>query len=55
MKKGENSDSMYFIKDGLVSCRLDGKEIRTLANQNCFGECGLLLNDKRTLDIVALE
>lgn len=55
IKSGDNAESMHFIKEGTVSCQLDKKEIRKLGTQNCFGECGLLLNAKRALDIIALE
>ena len=55
IKEGAISDAMYCIKEGSVSCQLNKKEIRKLYAQSCFGDCGLLLNAKRTLDIIAIE
>ena len=54
-KEGDTASSIYFVKDGLVSCRSKKKEIRKLQTQSCFGESGMLLNNKRALDIYALK
>ena len=54
-KEGETASSIYFVKDGLVSCRSKRKEIRKLQTQCCFGESGMLLNNKRALDVYALK
>ena len=54
-KEGETASSIYFVKDGLVSCRSKRKEIRKLQTQSCFGESGMLLNNKRALDVYALK
>ena len=54
-KEGDTASSIYFVKEGLVSCRSKKREIRKLQTQCCFGESGMLLNNKRALDIYALK
>jgi len=53
---GDSADSFYIIKEGEVSVRQQGKEIRVLKQGESFGESGLLQgNQARTMTCVALK
>lgn len=52
-KEGENGNSMYIVKEGELNCCDKGKVIRTLKKGDYFGEKSILLETKRSKDIVA--
>ena len=52
---GEIGDTLYIIKEGLVSCRINDEEIRQLKVNDYFGQNSILINTKRGMDVVALE
>ena len=52
---GELGDKMYMIKRGIVSCRIGPKEIRKLGNNDYFGENSILIDVKRSADIITLQ
>ena len=51
----ENLYSLYIIKEGSVSCRVNDKEIRKLIVNDCFGQDSILTNIKSSMDFIALE
>jgi cGMP-dependent protein kinase len=53
--RGEVGDTLYIIKEGLVSCRIGLKEVRKLGNKDYFGQNAILIDVKRGLDIFALK
>jgi cGMP-dependent protein kinase len=53
--KGEVGDSLYIIKEGLVSCRIGIQEIRKLGVNDYFGQNAILIDLKRAMDIIALQ
>ena len=54
VKKGELSTCLYIIKEGEVECIDDnGIVIRTLKQGENFGERSILVDKKRTLDVIA--
>ena len=53
--RGEIGNTLYIIKEGLVSCRIGIKEIRKLGNNDYFGQNAILIDVKRGLDIIALQ
>ena len=53
--RGEVGDTLYIIKEGLVSCRIGVKEVRKLGNKDYFGQNAILIDVKRGLDIFALK
>ena len=54
VKKGELSTCLYIIKEGVVECIGDnGIVIRTLKQGENFGERSILVDKKRTLDVIA--
>ena len=54
VKKGEISSCLYIIKNGCVDCiDENGIIIRTLKEGDNFGERSILVDTKRTLDVVA--
>ena len=53
--RGEVGNTLYIIKDGLVSCRIGIKEIRKLGNNEYFGQNAILIDVKRGLDVFALQ
>ena len=55
IKKGEVGDTLYIIKEGIVSCRIGVKEIRKLSNNEYFGQNAILIEVKRGLDIITLQ
>lgn len=52
-KEGEIGNSMYIVKEGEVNCMDKSKVIRTLSKGDYFGEKSILLETKRSKDIVA--
>ena len=52
---GEIGYDLYIIKEGLVSCRIDNKEIRQLKVNDYFGQNAILIDTKRGMDVIAIE
>ena len=53
VKKGELATCLYIIKEGEVECvDDDGNVIRTLKSGDNFGERSILVDTKRTLDVI---
>ncbi len=55
ISRGEVGDTLYIIKEGLVSCRIGIKEIRKLGNNDYFGQNAILIDVKRGVDVFALQ
>ena len=55
VNKGDQADSFYLIKSGLVGCFDEDKFIRNLQTGDSFGEQALYQNGHRTLTVKALE
>lgn len=55
LHKGEVSNCVYMIQSGEVDVFVDKEQIRTLKEGDHFGEMGVLMNDKRSTDIIALS
>ena len=55
INKGESGDTLYIIKEGMVSCRIGLKEIRRLSNHEYFGQNSILIDVKRSADIITLQ
>ena len=55
IKMGEIGDSLYIIKEGIVSIRIGIKEIRQLKQYDYFGQNAILINTKRMMDVIAIE
>lgn len=53
--EGDLGNKLYFIKEGCVSCRYRGREIRKLYERDFFGENSLILETKRSLDVIAIS
>ena len=53
VKEGDLASCLYIIKEGEVDCIRNEKYIRTLKSKDYFGEKSILLESKRTLDVVA--
>lgn len=54
IKEGEIGDGFYIIKDGCVSCQAKGKEIRKLCTKDYFGHNSILIECRRSLDVIAV-
>ena len=52
---GDIGDKLYIIKEGIVSCKIGVKEIRKLGNNEYFGENTLLIEARRSADIITLQ
>ena len=52
---GTVGETLYIIKNGLVSCRIGMKEIRKLGNNDYFGQNAILIDMKRSCDVIALN
>ena len=53
--KGDLQNSIYCIKSGSVSCRLNGEEIKVLGENKYFGIVAFILKSERTLDVYTRE
>ena len=53
--EGEKGDKLYIIKEGIVSCRIGPKEIRRLSNNEYFGQNSILIDVRRSANIIALQ
>lgn len=54
IKEGDLGDKMYIIKEGIVSCQKDSKEIRKLYDRDFFGHNSIIIECKRSLDVIAV-
>ena len=54
VNEGDPGDLFYLIKEGIVSCKIKGKEIRQMTRGEFFGEQALLYNNVRTATITAI-
>ena len=54
VKEGDKGESLYIIKEGIVSCVKNNLEIRKLHTKDYFGESSILFETKRTLSIVSV-
>ena len=55
ISKGDKGETLYIIKEGMVSCRIGFKEIRRLSNNEYFGQNSILIDVKRSADIITLQ
>ena len=55
ISQGEKGDTLYIIKEGIVSCRIGLKEIRRLSNNEYFGQNSILIDVNRSADIITLQ
>ena len=55
IKRGEVGDTLYIIKEGIVSCKIGVKEIRKLSNNEVFGQNAVLVEEKRGADVITLQ
>lgn len=53
ISEGEIGDRMYIIKEGVVSCKKGEKEIRKLYDKDFFGHNSIIIECKRSLDVIA--
>ena len=51
---GTIGESLFTIKSGIVSCRIGLKEVRQLGTSDYFGQNAILVDMKRSCDVVAL-
>ena len=52
--RGDIGNTLYIIKEGVVSCRIGVKEIRKLGEGDYFGENAILVDTKRGADVIAI-
>ncbi len=55
MREGESGVGFYLIVGGSAEVRRDGRALTKLARGQFFGEMGLLDQQPRSADVVALE
>jgi CRP-like cAMP-binding protein len=55
VRKGEQGVGFYFIAEGTVEVRADGRVLSKLGPGQYFGEMSILSGQPRTADVVALE
>ena len=55
IKEGDLSSCLYIIKEGTVECMQNQRFIRKLKSKDYFGEVSILLDTKRTMDVIAKE
>ena len=55
VKEGEQADSLFIIKEGTVECSKNGNTFRTMTKGEHFGERGILIDSKRTVDVIAVS
>lgn len=55
LRHGAVGDSMFIVHEGMVSVRVDGREVARLKPGEFFGEMALLTGERRTADIIALS
>ena len=52
---GEKGDTLFIIKEGIVSCKIGFKEIRKLSNNEYFGQNAILIDVNRGADVIAIQ
>jgi cGMP-dependent protein kinase len=55
VKAGEEGELLFIIKEGVVSCVIEGSEIRRLQRGDYFGEQALLYSCTRTASCLAVD
>lgn len=56
IRQGDDGDSLFIIKEGVVSCRTSKNiEVRQLFAMEILGENSILFETKRSLDVFALK
>lgn len=55
IREGDLGESLFIIKEGLVSCRKGEVEIRQLQSKDYFGESAILFGTKRSCSIVSVS
>jgi cGMP-dependent protein kinase len=55
VNEGDPGDLFYLIKEGLVSCTQQGRELRRMSKGEFFGEQALLYDTVRTATVTALS
>ncbi|EKX39921.1 hypothetical protein GUITHDRAFT_143094 [Guillardia theta CCMP2712] len=53
--EGEKGTSMYFVNEGRISIRVQGKQVVVLEKGSYLGELGLMLQEGRKADAFALD
>ena len=54
-EKGQLSNCIYFLKDGSINLKKDGKTIRTLVKGDCLGSLEVIGNSNRITDAIPKE
>ncbi len=54
INQGDIGNNLYMIKEGLVSVRINENEIRKLKDNNYFGQNSLLIDMKRSAEILTI-
>jgi cGMP-dependent protein kinase len=52
--EGDKGESLYIIKEGVISCEKENVEIRKLHSKDYFGESSILFETRRSLSIKSL-
>ena len=52
--EGEKGESLFIIKEGVISCEKENIEIRKLHSKDYFGESSILFETRRSLNIKSL-
>jgi cGMP-dependent protein kinase len=55
IKEGDSGDRMYIIKEGIVTCKKGNNEIRKLYEKDFFGHNSIIVQCKRSLDVIAIN
>ena len=55
VKEGDKGESLFIIKEGIVSCVKNNTEIRKLFLKDYFGQSSILFETKRILSIISLS
>ncbi|HEX2061842.1 MAG TPA: cyclic nucleotide-binding domain-containing protein, partial [Thermoanaerobaculia bacterium] len=55
IRQGAVGDSMFIVHEGIVSVRVDDREVARLKPGEFFGEMALLTGERRAADVIALS
>jgi cAMP-dependent protein kinase regulator len=55
IKRGEEGDRMYIVKEGHISCQANDKEVKRLGAGFIFGENSLIFETKRSVDVYSID